>query len=175
MRFLLIDRILQLEPGRFAVGVKNPTMSEDYFADHFPGFPVVPGVLLVEAMAQLSGRLVAYSVRAESQHMVLPVLLGINQARFRRFVRPGDAVVIRSELLQLTDGAGRCKAEAKVGEQRVASAEVMLGFDTGSGAGVIPAASQARLEQWAEEVNRNLLGEELHARLTAPGAAGGKP
>ena len=107
--------------------------------------------------------------------MVLPVLLGINQARFRRFVRPGDAVVIRSELLQLTDGAGRCKAEATVGEQRVASAEVMLGFDTGSGAGVIPAASQARLEQWAEEVNRNLLGEELHARLTAPTAAGGKP
>jgi 3-hydroxyacyl-[acyl-carrier-protein] dehydratase len=168
VRFLLIDRILQLEPGRFAVGVKNPTMSEDYFADHFPAFPVVPGVLIVEAMAQLSGRLVAYSVRAESGEVVLPVLLTIQQARFRRFVRPGDAVTIRSDLLQLTDGAGRCKAEARVGEQLVATAEVMLGYDTGSGAGVIPEAARRKLEAWGEEINRSLLGEELYARLTQP-------
>lgn len=170
MRFLLIDRILELEPGRHAVGVKNPTLSEDYFADHFPGFPVVPGVLLVEAMAQLAGRLIAYTVRAESGEVVLPVLLGVTNARFRRFVRPGDAVIIRADLLQLTDGGGRCRAQARVGEQLVAGAEVMLGFDSGQGAGVIPPPARRRLHEWADEVNRNLLGEELHARLTA-GAA----
>lgn len=175
MRFLLIDRILQLEPGHFAVGIKNPSLGEDYFADHFPGFPVVPGVLLVEAMAQLSGRLIAYSVRAESQQVVLPVLLTINNARFRRFVRPGDSVVIRTELTNLTDGGGRCRAEARVADQLVASAEVMLGFDTGSGAGVIPPAARARLETWADDINRNLLGEELHARLTSAPVAEGKP
>ncbi|MGH9534004.1 MAG: 3-hydroxyacyl-ACP dehydratase FabZ family protein [Terriglobales bacterium] len=171
MRFLLIDRILELEPGRHAVGVKNPSLGEDYFADHFPGFPVVPGVLLVEAMAQLAGRLIAYTVRAESGEVVLPVLLGVSQARFRRFVRPGDRVVIRAELVGLTDGGGRCKAEARVEEQLVAGAEVLLGFDTGQGAGVIPQAARQRLEQWADEMNRNLLGEELHARLTAPRTA----
>ena len=171
MRFLLIDRILELEPGRYAVGVKTPSLGEDYFADHFPGFPVVPGVLLVEAMAQLAGRLIAYSVRAESGEVVLPVLLGISQARFRRFVRAGDRVVIRAELLGLTDGGGRCKAEARVEDQLVAGAEVMLGFDSGQGAGVIPMAARQKLGLWADDVNRNLLGEELHARLTAPRAA----
>ena len=160
MRFLMLDRILELVPGQYAVGCKNPGMSEDYFADHFPGFPVVPGVLIVEALAQLAGRLISYTVLRESGDHVLPVLLTVQNARFRHFVRPGDQVVLRTELTALTDGAGRCKGTAKVGETLVASAELMLGYDTAQST-VIPDAARARLDIWAEEVNRALFGGEI--------------
>ena len=156
MRYLLLDRILEMKPGAYAVGQKCAAMTEDYFTDHFPGFPVVPGVLIVEAMAQLAGRLLTYSVLTTSGEHVLPVLLTIQNARFRHFVRPGDTMTLRTDLLALTEGAGRCKATARVGEQLVATAELMLGYDTGQGTGVIPAAARPGLQQWAEQVNRNL-------------------
>ncbi|HXR98263.1 MAG TPA: 3-hydroxyacyl-ACP dehydratase FabZ family protein [Terriglobales bacterium] len=159
MRYLLLDRITEMKAGAYAVGQKCAAMTEDYFADHFPAFPVVPGVLIVESMAQLAGRLITYSVLKESGDKVLPVLLTIQNARFRHFVRPGDTMVIRAELTALTDGAGRCKATVHVGEQLVATAELMLGYDTGSGGGVIPLHARATLQQWAEQVNRSLLGD----------------
>ncbi|HXE30637.1 MAG TPA: 3-hydroxyacyl-ACP dehydratase FabZ family protein [Terriglobales bacterium] len=165
MRYLLLDRIVEMKPGAYAVGHKCAAMTEDYFADHFPGFPVVPGVLIVEAMAQLAGRLITYSVLAETGDKVLPVLLGIQNARFRRFVRPGDTMVIRAELTAMVDGAGRCKGAVKVNDTLVATAELMLGYDTGQGAGVIPPQARPHLEVWAEQVNRNLFGD-----LPMPGA-----
>ncbi|MGH9393617.1 MAG: 3-hydroxyacyl-ACP dehydratase FabZ family protein [Terriglobales bacterium] len=165
MRYLLLDRITELVPGAHAVGTKCAAMSEDYFADHFPGFPVVPGALIVEAIAQLAGRLISYSVRAEGGASVLPVLLTVQNARFRRFVRPGDQMVIRAELIGLTEGAGRCKGTVKVGDAVVASAEVMLGYQSGDGEGVIPPEARAALDLWAEQVNRALLGDlEIGAR-----------
>ncbi len=171
MRFILIDKITELEPGSHAVGVKNPAMAEDYFADHFPGFPVVPGVLLVEAMAQLAGRLITYTVRAETGEVVLPVLLGVSNAKFRRFVRPGDTVVVRVELTAMTDGAGRCKGTAQVDGQTMTTAEVTLGYQSG-GDNVIPESARQDLERWAENVNRALLREHW-PRLQALGKGKG--
>jgi 3-hydroxyacyl-[acyl-carrier-protein] dehydratase len=171
MRFLLLDRITELVPGKYAVGVKTPTMSEDYFADHFPAFPVVPGVLLVESMAQLSGRLISYTVKAESGRSVLPVLLTVNNARFRRFVRPGDSVIIRAELAALAEDAGKCKATATVNNTAVASAELMLGFDAQQ-TSVIPADARERIDRWAEEINRSLL---LGCTIVEPSHTTGNP
>ena len=167
MRYLLLDRITELQPGAYAVGRKCVAMTEDYLTDHFPGFPVVPGVLIVESMAQLAGRLITYSVAAQ-EGPVLPVLLTVGNARFRRFVRPGDTMEIRADLLALTEGAGRCKCAARVGETLVATAELMLGYDTGPitgvGTGVIPATAREELARWAEQVNRNLLGDLVVTR-----------
>jgi len=84
------------------------------------------------------------------------VLLTIQNARFRRFVRPGDKLELRAELMGLVDGAGRCRCTAKVEGQPVASAELMLGYDNGQNS-VIPEAARATLGAWAEQVNANLL------------------
>ena len=95
--FLLVDRILELEPNKRIVGIKNVTMNEPFFVGHFPSFPVMPGVLIVEAMAQTGGILVMYDVPDASQRLVL--FASIEGAKFRRPVRPGDQLRMEIEML----------------------------------------------------------------------------
>jgi len=107
--FLLVDRILEVEPRRRIVGIKNVTVNEPFFQGHFPGKPVMPGVLIVEAMAQVGGVLLLSDVPDREKKLVL--FAGIDEARFRRPVVPGDQVRFEVEVLRLK--ASTCKLQGK--------------------------------------------------------------
>lgn len=94
--FVLVDRVLELLPGKRAVGVKNLTYNEPFFAGHFPTYPVMPGVLIIEAMAQLSGILAAKTSHSGG----LMYLVGVDEAKFRKGVRPGDRLLLESNLIR---------------------------------------------------------------------------
>lgn len=122
---LLVDRIDELEPGVRAVGVKNVTQNEPFFQGHFPDYPVMPGVLIIEAMAQVG----AVGVMAGGAHEdKLALFAGIDGVRFRRQVLPGDVLTMEVEILRLKGSVGRGKAKATVGGERVCEAELMFAF-----------------------------------------------
>ncbi len=120
--FLLVDRILEFEPGRRIVGLKNVSINEPFFQGHFPGMPIMPGVLLVESMAQVGGVLAVKS--RESSAGMFVFFLGIDRARFRKPVYPGDQLRIEVTVLQQRTPYWRLKGEAFVGDVRVADAEM---------------------------------------------------
>jgi 3-hydroxyacyl-[acyl-carrier-protein] dehydratase len=123
--FLLVDRIEELEPGVRAVGIKNVSQNEPFFEGHFPDYPVMPGVLVVEAMAQVG----AVGVMAlEEYRKKLALFAGIDGVRFRRQVVPGDVLTMEVEILRLKGRVGRGKGAARVGSERVCEAELMFAF-----------------------------------------------
>ena len=121
--FLLIDRITYLEPGIKAVGYKNVTTNEPFFQGHFPGNPIMPGVLIVEALAQLG--CVAMLIKEEYKNMI-GLFAGIDSVRFKRPVIPGDKLDLSVELLKLKGPIGKFKAEAKVDGQLACEAEILF-------------------------------------------------
>lgn len=122
---LLIDRVLDYEPGRSIRALKNVTMNEPYFAGHFPAYPVMPGVIIVEAMAQAAGLLTMLSGLAKQDGTQLVLFAGIDKARFKRQVLPGDTLVIDVELERSVRLVGRFRAQARVGEQVVCEATLL--------------------------------------------------
>ena len=120
--FLLIDRILELEDMR-VVSIKNVTMNEPHFTGHFPGFPVMPGVLIVEAMAQTAGVLVLNRIQNRAEKLVF--LAMIEQARFRKPVVPGDQLRIEVVFLKLKPSVAKIHAVATVDGVVVAEADLM--------------------------------------------------
>ena len=123
--FLLVDRIEELEPGVRAVGTKNVTQNEPYFGGHFPDYPVMPGVLIIEAMAQVG----AVGVMAGGEHKdKLALFAGIDGVRFRRQVVPGDVLRMDVEIERLKGRVGRGRGRAMVGDERVCEAELMFAF-----------------------------------------------
>lgn len=121
--FLLVDRILEIEPGKRVVGLKNVTINEAFFQGHFPGQPIMPGVLVIEAMAQVGGVLLMRTLNMRAEKKLL-YFTGIDQARFRRPVLPGDQVRFEIELLQLRSRTCRMHARAFVQDKLAAEAEL---------------------------------------------------
>jgi len=110
--FLLIDRVVEFEPTKRLVAIKNVTINEPFFQGHFPGYPIMPGVLVVEAMAQAGGIIMMAEI--PDPHKKLVVFTGIERAKFRRPVTPGDQLRIEVEVLSFRTRAGRIQGRATV-------------------------------------------------------------
>ncbi|MBI5183274.1 MAG: 3-hydroxyacyl-ACP dehydratase FabZ [Nitrospinae bacterium] len=121
--FLLVDRILEIEEGKRVVGIKNVTMNEDYFIGHFPGHPIMPGVLIIEAMAQTAALLALYSVH-EGERSSIIYFTGIDKAKFRRPVVPGDQIRFELDVLKQRRNLWRFSGNAFVEKNLVAEAEI---------------------------------------------------
>lgn len=126
--FLLVDRILELEPNKRIVGIKNVTVNEPFFQGHFPGHPIMPGVLIIEAMAQVAGVLGYKSGPPETLQNKVVYFMSIDKAKFRKPVLPGDQVRLELEILRSRSNIQAYKGVAKVDGTVVAEAELMAMF-----------------------------------------------
>ena len=128
MRFLLVDEILEMTPGRTIRAVKTLSPAEELFQDHFPGFPVVPGVLLTEMMAQAAGK----CLFAENPARGRPILAQIKSASFRDWVRPGEKITLIGEVNSSRPRFANASCHAEVNGHLVCSAELMFSFQPAS-------------------------------------------
>ena len=121
--FLLIDRILEVEPGKSCKALKNVTYNEEFFKGHYPDYPVMPGVLIVEAMAQTGG----YGILTlEGNEGKLPLFAGMNNVKFRKQVVPGDTLILEVTIDKLRSNYGKGTGKAYVNEQLVCEAELIF-------------------------------------------------
>ncbi|MCL6519138.1 MAG: 3-hydroxyacyl-ACP dehydratase FabZ [Armatimonadetes bacterium] len=149
--FLLVDKILELEPGKRAVGLKNVTINEGFFEGHFPGHAVMPGVLVLEAMAQVGGVLLLSMTGNEGK---LAYFGGMDKVRFRKTVRPGDALITEVELIKNRGGVGKVKVVGRVNRDVVAEGEftfALVNRDLKTG--------EEKDEALAEEPDRTLVAK----------------
>lgn len=153
MRFVLIDRIIELEPGRRAVATKVFQPHEEFFADHFPGFPVVPGALITETISQTAGWLIAWS----SGFTRWPLLNMIEHAKFRRYVSAGERIEIEAELLESSPDHFRAKGAVRSANGRIAEARVVFHNEP------LPASGGEAFARWAERT----FGELTEHRFSA--------
>ncbi len=122
--FLLVDRVIQLEKGKSLTAIKNVTINEPFFNGHFPRQPIMPGVLIIEAMAQATGLLGFRTMGDEPQTELLYILTGVDNVKFKQQVVPGDQLELRAELLRQRGQLWIFKTEARVDGKIVASAEI---------------------------------------------------
>lgn len=150
MRWLLVDHIDELDRERFAAGRVVFPPDRPFFQDHFPGFPVVPGVLLMEALAQLAGKLIGYSVRLDRGDWPFPILSMMQSVKFRKFVRPGEEVRLEARIISLRDESAVVDVRAWVAGKTVAQAEQTFVFNA------VPLATVGESER-LELIERNEL------------------
>jgi beta-hydroxyacyl-ACP dehydratase FabZ len=128
--FILVDRVLELVPGEKVVALKNVTINEPFFQGHFPGAPVMPGVLILEAMGQAGGILLAESVPPEQRGSLI-YFMGMDKVKFRKVVLPGDQLIMEVRLDRLRQRAVRMAGSAAVDRKIVAEAEMMASLGEG--------------------------------------------
>lgn len=124
--FVLVDRILEMEPGKRAIGLKNVSFNEEFFQGHFPGNPVMPGVLVVEAMAQTAA--VCLLVSLPDRDARIPYFTGIDACKFRRPVVPGDQLRLEVEILSARTKLSKCRGIATVNGVLCAEAQILSSF-----------------------------------------------
>jgi 3-hydroxyacyl-[acyl-carrier-protein] dehydratase len=127
---LLVDRVLACEPGRFVHALKNVSFNEPFFTGHFPHRPVMPGVLIIEALAQACGILAFRTVEVVPNKDTRFYFVAIDKARFRKPVEPGDQLMLKATLLRAFKGIWKFQCVAEVDGREVASAEVMVAPET---------------------------------------------
>lgn len=123
--FLLVDRVVAYDPGKTLVAIKNVSINENFFQGHFPGHPVMPGVLIVEALAQASGLLVQLSISHNPNQKALFYLVKVDKARFLQIVKPGDQLELHVHQKRMIRSMGQFYCEAKVDGRVVAEAELL--------------------------------------------------
>ena len=128
MRFFLIDRITRWDVGSSAEAIKNVALSEDFFDDHFPRRPVMPGVLILEGMAQLAGLLVEASLRKHSGKDAKAVLTVLERTKFRDMVKPGDTLTYTAEVASVNETGGKARVRARREDRLVAETEMVFAF-----------------------------------------------
>jgi 3-hydroxyacyl-[acyl-carrier-protein] dehydratase len=123
--FLLIDRVVSCEPGKNIVALKNVAINEPFFQGHFPGNPIMPGVMILEAMAQAAAILSFKTLHHNDTSNLLYYFVGIDNARFKKPVMPGDQLILQVDMLRIVRGIGKFTARARVGEAMVTEAELL--------------------------------------------------
>lgn len=123
--FLMVDRVLSCDPGKSIVALKNVTISEPHFQGHFPNYPVMPGVLIIESMAQAAAILTFHSEEASPDEDSVYFFVGIDNARFKKPVVPGDTLRLHVSILRHVRGIWKFAAQAWVGDTMVAESEIM--------------------------------------------------
>lgn len=124
--FLLIDRVISFEAHKSLVGIKNVTVNEPFFIGHFPEQPVMPGVLMLEALAQASGIIILKSDPSITKEKNLFLFVGIDNARFKRIVQPGDQLQLQVELIKNKQDIYKFEAKASVNEEIACTAELII-------------------------------------------------
>jgi 3-hydroxyacyl-[acyl-carrier-protein] dehydratase len=128
MRFFLIDRITHWAPGTAAEATKNVALSEDFFDDHFPRRPLMPGVLMIEGMAQLAGLLLEASLLEKHHCNAKAILTVLERTKFREMVRPGDTLRYRVEVMSVNSEGGKASARAYLGDRAVVTSGMVFAF-----------------------------------------------
>jgi 3-hydroxyacyl-[acyl-carrier-protein] dehydratase len=124
--FLLVDRVLEFAAGESIVGIKNVSFNEGHFVGHFPGHPVMPGVLVIEALAQAAGILAWETARDEVDKVTILYLVGLEDVRFKRTVTPGDQIRLKATLTKRRRALWRFQCVAEVDDQLVAEAVILM-------------------------------------------------
>jgi 3-hydroxyacyl-[acyl-carrier-protein] dehydratase len=139
--FLLVDRVLECQPGQRIRALKNVTYNEPFFTGHFPHRPIMPGVIIIEALAQVAGLLAFLSADELPDDRTRFYFVGIDKARFRKPVEPGDQLLLEANFERNVKGIWRCATEASVAGQEVAHAHIMIAPDLKREASFVPAGA----------------------------------